>query len=138
MSAKRQRECHAAGSALLNIKSGKFNLLRLVRHQIKTSRWEIHAWSYAAATFQNGQIVFGKTEVYPPKDVVCAEQFVQQGDVLIVSSTGSKRSIGKFTQHCTDGSKRTSGNGNLLGEQSKRGIRTFELRPGTTLLAGTV
>lgn len=78
------------------------NGLSYENHQIQNEPAGDSCLIIRSGNIQNGQIVFGKTEVYLPKDVVCAEQFVQQGDVLIVSSTGSKRSIGKAGLVATD------------------------------------
>ena len=44
---------------------------------------------------QDGEIVDGKDNVYVPLDLIKKEQFIQEHDVVIVGSTGSKNLIGK-------------------------------------------
>lgn len=44
---------------------------------------------------QDGEIIDGKDNVYVPLDLIKKEQFIQEHDVVIVGSTGSKNLIGK-------------------------------------------
>lgn len=54
---------------------------------------------------QDGEIVDGKDNVYVPLDLIKKEQFIQEHDVVIVGSTGSKNLIGKAATSLFDSDK---------------------------------
>src|SRR5690606_37657804 len=58
---------------------------------------------------QNGKITNSKDDVYVSVDIVKDSQLLKEGDVIIVSSTGSKKLIGKAAHSETDDSNTTFG-----------------------------
>ncbi|MFD1708800.1 restriction endonuclease subunit S [Siminovitchia sediminis] len=65
------------------------------KHQVTTDLNDSNAFIIRGGNIQDGKIVNQKDNVYVPKELVRNEQFIRKGDVVIVSSTGSSKVIGK-------------------------------------------
>lgn len=65
------------------------------KHQVAADLNDNHVFIIRGGNIQDGEIINQNDNVYVPKELVRDKQFIKKGDVVIVSSTGSPKVIGK-------------------------------------------